>query len=222
MKGGFPVRNVWKKYILALSALFALALTGCQGPIDLAGIKRVAVLTPVNRTNCPTLGEEIRRELLHQLSKRVEAEIVDGSAIEAALPPEELAAALVEPGRAAELGARYGVDAFLFGTATYYEQGYRPHLELNLGTGTRPQANARVDLEVQVGFELKLLRAADGRLLVSHHVAESAEKTFSLGLEPPFISLTLSLEPIYPRLREEAIRTAVRRTIKEVARASRR
>ena len=222
MKGGFPVRNVWKKYILALSALFALALTGCQGPIDLAGIKRVAVLTPVNRTNCPTLGDEIKRELLRQLSNRVAAEIVDGAAIEAAIPLEGLAAVLGRPDEAAELGAVYGVDAFLFGTATHYEQGHRPHLQLNIETGEGLHADARVDLEVQVGFELKLLRAADGQVLISHHVAESAEETFSIGLEPPSISLTFSLEPVYPQLREEAIRAAVRKTLMEVVRASRR
>ena len=213
------MRDLRRRFIpLFLPALFALALAGCGGPMELAGIHKVAVLTPFNRTDCPTLGEEIKRELLRRLSDRVSAEIVDGAAIEAAFAPEDLAAVLADPDCAAELGVRYGVDALIFGTATYYEQGHEPHFEVRMGTDRGLQANARVDVRVEVGFELKLLRLADGRILVAQHAAESAEETFSIGLDPPSIVLGFSLEPVYPRLREEAVRAAVRRAIEKVAR----
>ncbi|NLG85458.1 MAG: hypothetical protein GX493_12830 [Firmicutes bacterium] len=205
--------------VAAVFFLLCLLLAGCRRA-EFAGIHRVAVLTPDNRTSSQELGIEIKHELLRVLPSRLAAEVIDGAAVEAELPAGEYAAGLQIPGVAVDLGARYGVDAFLVGTVTDYREEAEEHFSLEAGTGERMKAEIRVDLRVTLGFNLTLVRAADGAVVFSRYAWGSAVHPLSLGLIPPSISLTVSAEPIYPRLRKEAIRDALQELLKEVARSS--
>ncbi|MGQ9780602.1 MAG: hypothetical protein ACUVRM_12170 [Bacillota bacterium] len=165
-----------KRFLYGRAAVFFLllcTLTGCRR-VEFAGIDRVAVLALDNRTSCQELGSEIKRELLRALPSRLAVEVVDGVAVEAELPPDGVEEALAWPGRAAELGARYGVDAFLVGTVTDYQEEAEERLGLQVGSEEGVRAEIRVDLKVTVGFNLKLIRAVDGTALFSRYATGSA------------------------------------------------
>ena len=202
---------------VALFLLLVLGLAGCR-KVEFADIHRVAVLAPDNRTSCRTLPEEIKAEVLRLLSTRLAGEAVDGAMIEAELPAGEYASALLDPVRASALGARYGVDAFLVGTVTNYREEVKKNLQLETGAGEGLKAEIRVDLAVTVGFNLTLIRAEDGGVVFSRYAEATAVHPLTIGLAPPSISLNLSAEPIYPRLRQEAIRKALEGLLRKAGR----
>ena len=205
-----------KKSLLLLPLLALLPLAGCNKPVALNGIKRVAVLTIENYTKCPSLGDEIKREILAQMPKGFIVEVIDGEPLERQMLPT--AAEVVMSGRAAEIGRRYGVDAFVLGEATLYEEKHQEHLGLEFGKG-KFDADVRVDLTATVGFNLRLVRAADGASLLYRQSSQTATEALSFGLNHPYISFTVSAQPIYPQLRAEAVHNAVGELLRELAKA---
>lgn len=205
----------------AIATLLLLVLiSGCREPVELAGIGRVAVLIPDNHTECPELSDDIKRELLSQLARKFRVEVVDGTAVEAILPRNGIDASFAEPGLAAELGAQYGVDAFIVGAVTDYREDHREQLSIGWSSAEGFEAGGKVDLVVTVAFHLRLIRAADGTPLVYRQLAESAHEVLSFGLTNPYISFALSVQPVFPQLRREAVRGAVRKMLRELARSS--
>ena len=207
---------MWKKTVLVLPILLLLILSGCKKPVALDGVKRVAVLTLENYTNCPELGEEIKREILAQMPRDFVVEVIDGAALEAELFPT--AAEAILSGRAGEVARRHGVDAFILGEVTNYTEGHQEHLDLGWGQGQGLKADAHVDLSVTVGFNLRLVRAADGGSLIYRQSSRTATEVLSFGLGHPYVSFTISAQPVYPQLRAEAVRQAVRELFREIAR----
>ncbi len=122
-------------------------------------------------------------------------------------------------GRAGEVGRRHGVDAFILGEVTNYAEDHQEHLNLSWELGQGLEADAHVDLSVTVGFNLRLVRAADGGSLIYRQSSQTSTEVLSFGLGHPYISFTVSAQPIYPQLRAEAVRQAVRDLFREIARA---
>jgi len=194
-------------------------LTGCnKTPVELAGIKRVAVLTLDNLTSRQELGAEIKQELMAQIPRSLAVEVVDGAAIEAGLPPNGIEAALSQPGRAAELGRRFGVDAFVVGMATTYREERDSRLNMEWSSQEGFDASMSLEIGVSLGFNLRLLRAADGSSVIYRQAADTRTEVLVFGLVHPFISFTISAQPHYQQLREEAIHQAVHELIRGIRR----
>ncbi|MGE5549741.1 MAG: hypothetical protein ACM3ZC_04315 [Bacteroidota bacterium] len=208
-----------KRLLLFVPVLLLVLLAGCRNaPVALAGVGRLAVLTPENYTDCPEIAAEIKNELLARLPGRIAAEVIDGAPFEAGMLPTP--AEVVMGARAADLGRQYGIDAFILGEVTAYDESHREHLRLAFGSESDFSADFKVDLAVDLAFNLRLVRAADGATLIYRQAAESATEVFSFGLGRPYISFTVSVQPLYPQLRREAARNAVRDLLRKLARES--
>ena len=106
----------------------------------------------------------------------------------------------------------------VLGEVTNYAEGHQEHLNLGWGQGEGLNADVHVDLSVTVGFNLRLVRAADGGSLIYRQSSRTATEVLSFGLGRPYVSFTVSAQPIYPQLRSEAVRQAVRELFREIAR----
>ena len=212
--GGIRVR----KYLLLFAPLLLLALlAGCdKPPVELSGIKRVAVMTLDNVTSRQELGIEIKEELLSQIPRGIAVEVIDGAAIENQLPRNGVEQALRDPARLAELGRLYGVDGFVVGTVTTYDEGHDGRLGLQWNIGQGLSADFTVEIQVSLSFNLRLVRAADGASLIYRQWAETSTDVLSFGIGRPFVSVAVSIAPHYRQLREAAINEAVRKLIREM------
>ena len=205
-----------KRLLLFALVLLLASVAGCRkAPVELAGIKRIAVLTPENYTKCPEIAAEIKHELLSRIPEGIAVEVIDGTPLEAQMLPTP--AEVVMSARAADLGRQFGIDAFMLGEVTAYDESHQEHLSLRLESGSGLNADVKVDLTVNLAFNLRLVRAADGATLVYRQTAKSATEVFSFGLGQPYVSFTVSAQPLYPQLRREAVRAAVRDLLRELA-----
>lgn len=208
------------KLILLLSFLLALViLSGCDNaPVELAGIRRVAVLTPENYTDNRELAPLIKREILAQFPRRLAIEVIDGAEIEAVLPPNAARSALSDPEVAAGLGRKFGVDAFVIGAATTYKEDKDANIDLDWSSYRGLNAELKVLIEVSVGFNLRLLKAADGSSVIYRQAAQTSTEVLVFGLTKPFVSFDLSIQPRYKALREQAVYEAVQELLRQIRR----
>ncbi|MGE5528780.1 MAG: hypothetical protein ACM3X6_06530 [Patescibacteria group bacterium] len=202
-----------KRLICALSLLLLPCLAGCGRPVELYGIRRVAILALDNYTARRQLGAEIGRELMAQIPVRLAVEVIDGAAVEAGLPTGGAGSLLGDPGLAAGLGQRFGVDAFLCVTAVSYREFRDRTLDLSLASGEGLGAAFVVKVGVEVVFDLRLVLAADGSAPLYRQSAAVREERLVFDLTRPYRSFALSIEPCYRRLREEAVHEAVAKLI---------
>ena len=206
-----------RKYIWLLPLALLVLFAGCQGPVELAGVRRVAVLTADPGHGPSALGLEIKREFLAQLPRRFTVEVIDGAPIEAQLPlgfqysPPDTA-------RIAALCKAYGADAFILTSVTRYEKrgdGRVGLLDAFDASMRRP--GVKLELGVDLAFNATLIRAEDGHPLFGRSAHGSSFHRITLDPRHPLMSLHELLEPHFDQVRREAVRSAVYRLLREIA-----
>ena len=201
-----------------LMLLLCLAmLSGCQDPVALNGIRRVAVLTAEADMGPRFLGVEIKQELLARLPRVFILEAVDGVPFEAQLPPGGRAGNLP---LIAERCREQGVDAFILTVVTAYQSRRDGNIDiLDPHDSNQRRPGLELELSVELAFTASLYRAEDCSLVFSRNAYGRSLHTITLDPKRPLLSLNLLLEPHYDELRREAIADAVRRLTREAARA---
>lgn len=212
------MRN-WLRFIIPLA--FCLFLAGCkeEPPAELAGIRRVAVLALENGAACPEgvdPGRLVKDQLLAHLSRRFALEVIDGAPCE-----EELRnrTAPWDPAFLADLGRRNDVDGLVTGTITEYRE--RREGALGVLEWYDPEdrrVGVKIKLQVEVAFNLRLLRTADGASVFHRRAAGRAWRWITLDPKHPVFSMAMFLQPHFEELRVAAVRQAVDDLLRNVAR----
>lgn len=201
--------------------LLCLLLAGCkeEPPAELAGIKRVAVLALDNAAACPEdvdLGRLVKDHLLASLSRRFAVEVIDGAPFEAEWPDR---AATPDPAVLSELGGRHGVDGIVTGAITAYQERRDGTLGvLDWSDAEDRRVGIKVKLQVDVAFNLRLLRVADGSSLFYRNASGQAWRWITLDPKHPVFSIAVFLRPHFEELRDAAIRAAVNDLLRSIAR----
>lgn len=211
-----------KAIFVSLSlALLLVLVTGCNNPpVELAGIKRVAVMSMDSAWHQPMLGRAIKYELLASIPRRFAIEVIDGAALEAEFQGVNLETVLARPEAAAELGRRYGVDGFVVGTVTAYEELRDGRLGVihEWTEEDRSHLGMRINLGVQLAFNTRLVRADDGSSLFYRQASGFASRSITLDPKRPFLSMLNLFEPHFAELRDQAVRRAVHDLIWDLVR----
>lgn len=207
---------------LLLVAALLVTMAGCSRLDVLYGMRRIAVLTPEDYTHTEGLGAEVKQAILDRVPRSFTVEVVDGAAVEAELPAGELASALSDATRAAELGRKHGVDGFVVGEVTQYREGRAGNLGFAWSNTEGFNASFEERITVSVAFNVRLVRAADGVSLIYRQAADTAEQVLAFGLGHPYISFEASIGPHYPELRAKAVGEAAGRLVRDLVKAEKK
>ncbi len=193
----------------------ALALQGCAPPVQLAGIRRVAIMTPEIKMGPQSMAIQVKQELFAQIPRRFTVQVVDGLQIESALPggPPKIA----DLAWLAALCREYDIDALVISSITEYNEKRAGGISA-IATGDRKAARAafRVDLGVDLTLDASLLKIADRSFIFSRSVAGTAARSIIIDPVNPLAGLDNLLKPHFQELRRQAINNAVWQLTREI------
>ncbi len=209
-----------KSILMALLFLLsALGLVGCAPPVQLAGIHRVAVMTPDIKQGPAIMAGEVKRGLLSRVPRRFAFEVVDGTQIESmALGTAGGQIAIGDLGKVASICERNGIDALLLTSVTSYEETRTSYMSVIASGDPQVRLGIQIELGVNLTLNATLIKIKDLSIVFSQSAPGTASRHATLDPKYPLASLNNLLAPHFEQLRQSAIRNAIYILTRQAAR----